>query len=95
MDNIEIHCPKCNWEPFESSQWMCDCGCTWNTFDTGGRCPRCKKVWQDTQCIGFEGGCDKWSPHLDWYKGLEEIVQQLKEEIARRWKEEVVVHETA
>ncbi|WP_207497067.1 hypothetical protein [Aridibaculum aurantiacum] len=91
MDNIDIYCPKCQWEPAEDSEWMCECGHVWNTFDTGGRCPSCKKVWDHTQCIGPEGGCDQWSPHLDWYHGLEEIVRKLKEEILEDWGVEVLV----
>jgi hypothetical protein len=30
----------------------------------------------------------KWSPHLDWYNGLENIVEKLKEEIDKDWKRE-------
>jgi hypothetical protein len=29
------------------------------------------------------------SPHLDWYEGLDDIVQKLKEEIKERWKVKV------
>jgi hypothetical protein len=85
MDNIIIRCPKCEWQPYESSTWACTCGHEWNTFDTGGRCPKCKKVWEETQCLSDEGGCSQWSPHLDWYEGLEAIVQKLKEEILEDW----------
>ena len=91
MDNIDIYCPKCKWEPLEESKWQCECGHEWNTFDTGGRCPNCKKVWDHTQCLGPDGGCNEWSPHLDWYHGLEEIVQRLKEEILESWKQEELV----
>jgi hypothetical protein len=42
-------------------------------------------VWQDTQCILHAGGCTAWSPHLDWYEGLDEIIQKLKEEIKHGW----------
>jgi hypothetical protein len=31
------------------------------------------------------------SPHLDWYEGLDDIIQKLKEEIKERWR----VHEYA
>ncbi len=81
MDDIRIHCPKCDWEPAEHSRWGCTCGHSWNTFDTGGRCPNCKKVWEDTQCLS----CKQWSPHLDWYDGLEAIIQQLKKELKESW----------
>lgn len=59
-----ICCPKCGWEPRASSRWYCTCGYTWNTFDTGGVCPGCVKVWEDTQCLS----CGRWSPHKDWYR---------------------------
>ena len=63
---------------------------TWNTFATGGRCPACKKVWEVTQCVVSAGGCEKWSPHLDWYEGLDDIVNALKEAIKESWKEVLV-----
>jgi hypothetical protein len=77
MENIEIRCPKCNWEPDGKPYWQCTCGIQWDTFSTGARCPGCGKVWEDTQCILHAGGCGGWSPHLDWYKGLEEVVNKL------------------
>ena len=85
MDNIKICCPKCNWEPDGKPYWQCSCGTSWNTFSTGGRCPNCKRVWENTQCIEHAGGCEAWSPHLDWYKGLDDIVDKLKEDIKRNW----------
>lgn len=56
-------CPKCGWRPRKSDLWSCVCGCSWNTFDTGGKCPECQAQWHDTQCLR----CHRWSPHLDWY----------------------------
>jgi hypothetical protein len=85
MEDVHISCPKCNWEPDGGAYWQCTCYYVWNTFETGGRCPACGKVWKDTQCIS----CDRWSPHLDWYKGLESIVDVLKEEIERGWSEPI------
>lgn len=90
MDNIKIRCPKCEWEPDGKPYWQCSCGNTWDTFSTGGRCTKCTKVWEDTQCISNAGGCDKTSPHLDWYEGFDDIIAQLKAEIRERWKEEVM-----
>lgn len=46
------------------------------------RCPKCRKLWEDTQCLS----CKKWSPHLDWYEGLNEIVEKLKKEILEEWR---------
>ena len=77
MDSVRIRCPKCSWEPDGRPYWMCECGCEWDTFSYGGRCPSCKKVWEYTQCID----CYKWSPHLDWYENLDDIVQEIKEEM--------------
>ena len=36
----------------------------WHTFATHGICPRCSKVWHDTQCPR----CKLWSPIDDWYR---------------------------
>lgn len=48
--------------------WVCAPGCnhSWNTFETGGRCPGCAKVWRDTQCLA----CMRFSKHHDWYHDL-------------------------
>ena len=77
MDTIHVYCPKCQWEPDGHRYWVCTCAFKWDTFSTGGRCPNCGKVWDDTQCIG----CEEWSPHLDWYHGLDEIVTKLKDDV--------------
>lgn len=53
----------------------------WDTFSTGGRCPSCHKVWEDTKCPGQPGGCSKWSPHLDWYENLDKVVSEIRQEI--------------
>lgn len=83
---ITIECPKCKWQPHANSRWTCSCGHSWNTFDTGGRCPQCKKQWNETQCLShWEGGCSKWSPHLDWYKGLDETLLAAMREV---WEEQ-------
>jgi hypothetical protein len=79
--------PECNWEPDGLPHWRCSCGHHWDTFSTGGRCPECHKVWEETQCIVFAGGCHNWSPHLDWYEGLDDIVNALKESIRKMWEE--------
>jgi hypothetical protein len=81
MDPIRIRCPKCQWEPDGKPYWQCSCGHTWDTFSTGGRCPVCQKVWEDTKCVMEAGGCDKWSPHLDWYENLDKVVKEALEEI--------------
>jgi hypothetical protein len=35
-----IRCLLCGWSPRKDDRWMCSCGHRWNTFDTGGVCPR-------------------------------------------------------
>ena len=60
---VKIYCPKCEWEPRESSRWWCSCRCEWNTFDTAGVCPDCGKVWEETACLA----CHAWSAHRAWY----------------------------
>lgn len=60
----KIRCPRCRWMPRAHDTWMCTCGCAWNTFDTGGRCPECSRKWHNTQCLA----CGEWSPHSDWYE---------------------------
>jgi len=59
-----IRCPKCGWTPRREDRWMCTCGHSWNTFDTGGVCPGCLHQWKETQCLS----CGRWSPHSDWYE---------------------------
>lgn len=76
MAEVRIACPKCEWEPDGRPHWSCTCGHIWNTFDTGGRCPNCKKQWEWTQCVPHAGGCSARSPHLDWYRGLDEWLEE-------------------
>lgn len=61
-----IRCPRCAWEPGANARWVCRDGCrhTWNTFDTGGRCPKCTFQWEMTVCLR----CHRWSAHADWYE---------------------------
>jgi len=82
--DFKIECPKCGWEPQPDDRWQCNCGHVWNTFETTGRCPACHKVWEHTRCHPiFVGGCEQWSPHLDWYKGLDEALRLAMEELMR------------
>lgn len=63
---VQIRCPRCGWRPRQHDRWMCEPSCRmlWNTFDTAGKCPRCHKQWEVTQCLA----CHCYSPHLDWYE---------------------------
>ncbi len=76
MEN-EIKCPKCSYNPVSEDSWVCTCNQSWNTFDTAGKCPKCKKQWEDTQCPN----CHRWSKHLDWYIKLDKKLQKNMQEI--------------
>ncbi|BDC51496.1 hypothetical protein F183_A38120 [Bryobacterales bacterium F-183] len=58
-----IRCPHCAWTPTRHDLWTCHCGCSWHTFDTGGRCPSCNWNWSQTQCPRCKG----WAAHAAWY----------------------------
>jgi hypothetical protein len=58
-----IRCPLCMWVPRGRDRWICYCGCSWHTFDTGGRCPECGFQHEHTMCLA----CRRWSKHLAWY----------------------------
>jgi hypothetical protein len=58
-----IRCPKCLFQPAMGLRWTCDCGHSWNTFSTSGRCPSCDFQWEVTQCPG----CGEISEHRAWY----------------------------
>ncbi|HJL16810.1 MAG TPA: hypothetical protein RMH99_14195 [Sandaracinaceae bacterium LLY-WYZ-13_1] len=62
-DRPRIRCPLCMWVPRASDRWACYCGCSWNTFDTGGRCPECGFQFRHTMCLE----CKRWSKHVAWY----------------------------
>src|SRR6266511_4788956 len=49
---MKIACPKCDFRPTPNLLWRCHpgCGYAWHTFATHGICPRCSKMWHDTQC---------------------------------------------
>ncbi|MDU1890475.1 MAG: hypothetical protein E6767_07260 [Dysgonomonas sp.] len=81
MKNLLIRCPKCKWEPSAEHTWECSCGHEWNTFETGGCCPKCGRVWKHTQC--YPDQCNQWSLHIDWYGGFDDKVKQLIESIIR------------
>jgi hypothetical protein len=70
---LTIQCPLCHWVPDGRVYWVCDCGCTWNTFDTAAVCPQCQYRWQETVCPA----CHALSPHIEWYHGLDGLIQDL------------------
>jgi hypothetical protein len=61
----EIYCPHCKWRPKAEDRWFCmpRCNASWNTFWTGGVCPKCHYRWLKTQCLS----CGEISLHKDWY----------------------------
>ena len=59
-----IRCPLCGWHPAAQDRWYCNCGHSWNTFDTGGVCPGCLFQWTVTQCLK----CHQFSLHSKWYE---------------------------
>jgi hypothetical protein len=68
MARTEIHCPRCRWKPPPDARWVCSpeiggCGKIWDTFATGGLCPRCSWHWIITSCHV----CRQFSAHADWY----------------------------
>jgi len=63
---MKIACPRCDFHPTPNILWQCrpGCGYKWHTFATHSVCPRCSKMWHDTQCPH----CKLWSPIDDWYR---------------------------
>jgi hypothetical protein len=78
---MKIYCPKCHFEPPPSMKWKCEesCGHVWNTFSTHGVCPKCKKMWLETQCPA----CKLWSLHDDWYHDGLNVPEKTVEETFR------------
>ncbi len=69
---MKIWCPGCEWKPDATSRWSCapeGCYHSWNTFDTGGVCPACAKIWKHTQCLS----CHNHFPHEEWYHDEAEV----------------------
>lgn len=77
---VEIYCPCCHWEPDGGAHWQCTCGYVWNSFETGAVCPKCQYRWKISQCPTTPGGCGTVSPHVDWYHGLDALIEELVEE---------------
>ncbi|MCB0637638.1 MAG: hypothetical protein KDC54_13505 [Lewinella sp.] len=74
-----VSCPKCSWQPDGQAHWKCKCGHTWDMFSTGGRCPACLRQWEKTRCPPKAGGCNSWSPHLEWYGDLQGwLIEELR-----------------
>jgi hypothetical protein len=56
-------CPLCGWAPFAIAVWKCKvCGQVWDSFATGGTCPRCGHHHEETACLR----CRRISPNWQW-----------------------------
>ncbi len=56
-------CPSCGASPPMGMFWTCsNCGTQFDTFETGGVCPRCGRVFAVTSCAD----CGKASPIAQW-----------------------------
>ncbi|MBK7872246.1 MAG: hypothetical protein IPJ74_17020 [Saprospiraceae bacterium] len=91
MAEIIIECPQCQWRPDGGAYWACGgCGHIWNTFDTMAQCPKCGHQHERTACIPWRGGCNAYEPHLDWYKNLDDLLQEELNTISQ--KEKILLH---
>ena len=54
---------------------MCIRDSAWNTFATGGVCPKCSKIWEYTQCYR----CHNRYPHVDWYHDDPDVTEEIIE----------------
>jgi hypothetical protein len=61
-----IQCPLCAWQYTPAVRWQCSpdgCGMAFDTFATGGKCPRCSAQFSITWCPV----CRRPSPRNKWY----------------------------
>ena len=62
-----VRCPACGVAPVVGQQWVCSpdgCGASFDTFETGARCPACAAVFSWTDCPT----CGRRSAHAAWYR---------------------------
>lgn len=57
-----VACPQCGAAPPAVPFWRCECGQLFDTFETGGTCPRCQKRHALTACPE----CLRKSPMKSW-----------------------------
>lgn len=89
--DTKIACPKCEWEPDGGAYWGCSgCGHIWDTFKTTGVCPECQHRHKHTQCIGYAGGCNESSLHVNWYREIDRNLQEEIEKIEKLIPAEII-----
>jgi hypothetical protein len=76
---MKICCPNCKNLLTKNQKWKCFCGHSFNHFNNIGKCPKCNYIHEFTECL--EPSCQKISPHLDWYVGLELNLDNIKHEL--------------
>lgn len=55
-------CPSCYQPPRATDQWQCRCGFQWHAIGTAGVCPKCRRRWEELQCLR----CAAWAPPAKW-----------------------------
>lgn len=59
-----MRCPSCKQPPRDTDLWQCRCSFQWHAIGTAGVCPRCRRRWEELQCLR----CAVWSPPKQWLK---------------------------
>lgn len=58
-----LACPSCGQAPLLGPVWGCGgCGASFDAFETGGRCPSCGALFDETRCVD----CGRTSPLPGW-----------------------------
>ena len=62
-----VACPACGVSPYVGQQWSCSpdgCEGSFDTFETGARCPHCDAQFAWTDCPA----CGQRTAHRAWYR---------------------------
>lgn len=59
-----MRCPSCKQPPRDTDLWQCRCSFQWHAIGTAGVCPRCRRRWEELQCLR----CAVWSPPQSWLR---------------------------
>lgn len=57
-------CPSCKQPPRATDLWQCRCSFQWHAIGTAGVCPKCRRRWEELQCLR----CAVWSPPAKWMR---------------------------